>query len=154
MIAVIIVIAVSISLSVYNKYTVHQDYMIDTSNLDELNLCAAKEDVCDAWKCLGETMVSENDYYQRYETYCMDKVCDSFVKTINDVTFINADNTTCLFLYKNVVLVRDIDIDDISDETLTCLSVYRGNMNVSDEEVYVYAYHDGHFYDFGDMIDC
>lgn len=105
--------------------------LIDNVNIDRLNECTTL-DSCDAYKCLCDTMASENDYCRRYENYCVNNVCEEITKNFNGVNFmddywkIDIDKYGgCVFVYDKVVMMHGIELKNIGDEMLTCLSDFR-----------------------------
>ncbi|MEK6951467.1 MAG: hypothetical protein AABX29_00470 [Nanoarchaeota archaeon] len=131
-------------------------YLIDNTNIGKLNECTQLGS-CDGWKCLCDTMVSENDYCERYEDFCVNNVCEEITINYNDVNFMeehfsNNKYSGCVFVYDKVVEIGGISIREINDEDLTCLSNFRNNMDVPDWHIYTVGYRNERFFDNEGMI--
>jgi len=133
-------------------------HLIDKTNIGQLNDCT-KLDSCDGWKCLCDNMANENNYCQRYEDFCVSTICEEITININGVSLMerhfNDKYSGCVFVYDKVVEIDGIEIKEISDEYLTCLSEFRNNMDIPDKHIYGIGYSNGKFINNeGEVIKC
>ena len=87
----------------------------------------------------------------------MNDICAEITNSFNGVNFMNDysgdRNFLCSGVYDKVIVVIGIDLDNISNEMLTCLSDYRNNQDVPDDYFYHYQYRDERFLDsYGEVI--
>lgn len=130
------------------------NYNLDVSRSSLLESCTMLG-ACEGLKCLCETMVSENNYCSTYKELCVDNACEEFVKTVNNVSFVNYQEDTfssCVINYDRLIIVEDIDLIAMCDEQFVCLSKHRRNMGAPAWQVYTFRYREGNFFDENGMI--
>lgn len=75
-ITLMLVISILLGGCVYNTPQIEMNkYSKDVANLDKLNDCTTMDSACDAWECLCDNMLSDNDYCQAYEDNCVKIHC-------------------------------------------------------------------------------